>query len=91
MQIHELAIFWRDEHARCFTSWHFLPAHGEQAPERAAQILALLQQLSKLQIYGAVLGGAPLHIAEAKAAPIGGTDIRGCLKSPLGTGKPLYH
>jgi hypothetical protein len=72
----QLAIFWRDRQACCFTSWHFCPAKGESPTHRAQLILALCQHLSCLQIYGAALDADPLPIEQAHTAPPTGTDLR---------------
>src|SRR6266403_4121701 len=76
MNTHQIAIFWRDQDTRCFTSWHFQPAPSERIAHRAAKILALLRQLTNLQIYGAALDDQPLPIEQAKTAPTTGTAER---------------
>jgi hypothetical protein len=76
MKVHQLAVFWRSQHTRCFTSWHFQPAAGERAAKRVSQFLALLPQLTTLQIYGAAIDEEPLPIYQAKPAPTTGTAER---------------
>jgi hypothetical protein len=68
MTVHELALFWRDEQARYFTSCHFAVAH-EEAAQRAQQFITLLQELSSLQLYGAALNHSPLTVAPGLPAP----------------------
>src|ERR1051326_1085383 len=87
MQVHQLVVFWRDEQVRCFTSWHFQIGKGERATHRARQMLALLEQLTDLQVYGAVLDSEPLPLASAKPAPGLGTQVR--LQADLYPDKPI--
>src|SRR5690349_17517789 len=76
MKVQQLAVFWRDQNTRCFTSWHFQPSPGERADNRATKLLALLPQLTTLQIYGAALNDQPLIIEQARPAPLSGTAER---------------
>jgi hypothetical protein len=75
-RIPQLAIFWRDQAARCLTYFHFLPAPGEQARVRAAKILEVLIQSSALQVYGAARADNPLSLPAIRPAPQAGTDVR---------------
>jgi len=74
--VHQLAIFWRDLETRCFTRIHFLPAPKERAQRRANKILEVLDALSSLRIYGAVLDDAALPINLSKPIPETGTEKR---------------
>ncbi len=76
MGIYQLAIFWRDQAARAFSSLHFTAPNQPSAQRWAQQLVALFDQLSDLQIYGAVLDHAQLAIAPGKPAPPQGTQHR---------------
>src|SRR6266542_3730728 len=76
MSIHQLVMFWRDAEARCFTAWHFQAAPGERATTRALAIWQAAQQLTRLQIYGAVCDTQPLRLATLAPAPPDGTATR---------------
>src|SRR5438034_3540767 len=76
MRVTQLAVFWRDEQARCFTAWHFQPAQGERDIVRAGKILTVLTQFSALQLYGAALDDQPLPIEQVRPAPAHGTAYR---------------
>jgi hypothetical protein len=76
MSIHQLVMFWRDTHTRCFTAWHFLPAPHERATARAYELWQAAQQLTRLQIYGAVLDTTPIRLATLETAPTDGMATR---------------
>jgi hypothetical protein len=73
--LHELALFWRDQQARCVTLLHFSPQR-QAAPARAKKIATTLQSLSTLQLYGAALDGESLEVSGNDAAPEAGTERR---------------
>lgn len=76
MKIHRLAIFWRDQQARAFTSFHFTVPPKETAKSRAEKILSVFDQLTDLQIYGAVVDDKPLAMDLSRLAPLSALEKR---------------
>jgi len=75
MILHQLALFWRDRHAACLTQIHFT-VKSEDTIDRVYKIISCIQQLSALQLYGAVLNGEIFHIDINKSVPAFGTEFR---------------
>jgi hypothetical protein len=75
MYLHELALFWRDRHSACFTQFHFT-LKPEDVISHAYKMIGCLQQLSTLQMYGAVLNGSISTIDITRSVPAFGTEFR---------------
>jgi hypothetical protein len=75
-KLHQFALFWRAQQARTFTSFHFSVPTGERARERAQKFVSLFEQLTTLQIYGAVVDELPLTVDLSTPPPPTGTNIR---------------